>query len=145
MNGAHCPLCAKADRFKIEIAQLSVSTLYLDRDQQFHGYSILIVDPRHATGIEQLTPEEYVAFMQDLRRSAQAVAAAFQPHLMNYASLGNGISHVHWHIIPRYERDPRWGYPVWTTLAEELEAPQKVLLGGPEDVSMVNRVRASLR
>ena len=148
MNGSRCPLCAPrptADRFKIEIAQLSVSTLYLDRDQQFHGYSVLIFDPRHATGIEQLTPEEYESFMRDLQRSAKAVAAAFHRHLMNYASLGNGIPHVHWHIIPRYEGDPRWGYPVWTRPAEELETPQTVLLSDAEYESRVHRVRACLQ
>jgi diadenosine tetraphosphate (Ap4A) HIT family hydrolase len=148
MNGTRCPLCAPrptADRFKIEIAQLSVSTLYLDRDQQFHGYSVLIFDPRHATGIEQLTREEYESFMRDLQRSAKAVAAAFHPHLMNYASLGNGIPHVHWHIIPRYEGDPRWGYPVWTRPAEELETPQTVLLSDAEYESRVHRVRACLQ
>ncbi len=148
MNGAHCPLCAPrptADRFKIEIAQLTVSTLYLDRDQQYRGYSVLIFDPRHATGIEQLTPEEHAAFTGDLHRSAKAIYEAFRPDLMNYASLGNGIPHAHWHIIPRYESDPRWGYPVWATAVEELEAPQKVLLSDPEYESMVDRVRSCLR
>ncbi|HSH82416.1 MAG TPA: hypothetical protein VLA19_28130 [Herpetosiphonaceae bacterium] len=80
IHGAPCPLCAprpKADPFKIEIAQLSVSTLYLDRDQQFRGYSVLIFDPRHATGIEQLTAEEYEGFTRDLHRSAKAVYEAF--------------------------------------------------------------------
>ncbi|MBA3943826.1 MAG: HIT family protein [Herpetosiphonaceae bacterium] len=144
MNGARCPLCAprpKTDPYKIEIAQLTVSTLYLDRDQRFHGYSVLIFDPRHATGIEQLTSEEYKAFTDDLHHAAKAVHEAFRPNLMNYASLGNGIPHVHWHIILRYENDPRWGYPVWVTL----EAPQKVLLSDPEYESMVDRIRSCLQ
>jgi len=39
---------------------------------------------------------------------------------MNVAALGNQMAHLHWHIIPRYESDPRWGGPVWTSTEEEM-------------------------
>ena len=29
--------------------------------------------------------------------------------------LGNVVPHLHWHIIPRYRTDPRWGQPIWQT------------------------------
>jgi diadenosine tetraphosphate (Ap4A) HIT family hydrolase len=32
---------------------------------------------------------------------------------MNYECLGNSSPHLHWHLIPRYIDDPRWGQPVW--------------------------------
>ena len=40
------------------------------------------------------------------------------------ASLGNVVPHLHWHVVPRYRADPRWGAPIWpeevvTTLAPE--------------------------
>lgn len=32
---------------------------------------------------------------------------------MNYASLGNVVAQLDWHIIPRYEDDGNWGGPPW--------------------------------
>ena len=34
---------------------------------------------------------------------------------MNYCSLGNVVPHLHWHLVPRYRSDPRWGSPIYTT------------------------------
>ena len=36
-----------------------------------------------------------------------------RPDHINIESLGNVVPHLHWHIIPRYAGDPRWGNPVW--------------------------------
>jgi len=32
---------------------------------------------------------------------------------MDVELLGNSNPHLHWHIIPRYRSDPRWGRPIW--------------------------------
>jgi ATP adenylyltransferase len=111
-----CPLCPPrpaSSPHALEIAPLSISTLYLNRDQRFRGYCLLTFDARHATGLEELSPGEYSAFMADLRRAAQAVRAATQPDHMNYECLGNSNPHLHWHLVPRYRDDARWGNPIW--------------------------------
>lgn len=118
-----CPLCAprrETGRFWIEISSLSVSTLYLDRNQTYQGQCAMVFDPRHVEGLEHLDNEEYTAFSRDLRIAGLAVASVCEPDLMNYASLGNVIPHLHWHIVPRYETDPRWGGPIYTTTREEM-------------------------
>ncbi len=97
----------------IWIAQLSISTLLLYRDQCYRGYCILSFDPWDATSIDALSAEEYQSFMRDLRTASKAIRAAVQPDHMNYELLGNMNPHLHWHIIPRYKTDPRWGYPIW--------------------------------
>jgi diadenosine tetraphosphate (Ap4A) HIT family hydrolase len=124
IEGRNCPLCAPREdvnEYSYKVADLSVSTLYLERDQVYEGYCVLIFKKRHVTGLEQMTGEEYTAFMADLRRASLAVHAAVKPDLMNYASLGNVIPHTHVHIIPRTKSDPRWGAPVWLTRLADMQ------------------------
>ena len=125
----------------IEVAPLTVSTLYLDRNQTYRGQCVLVFDPHHAEGLETLSAAEFNSFAQDLRVAARTVTAVGKPDLMNYATLGNIVRHLHWHIVPRYESDPRWGAPIYTsTLADMLET-------GLEDVeydALVGTLRAEL-
>ena len=109
------------------VRALSIATLYLSREQTYRGSCVLIFDPRHVTRIDELSRAEWAAFADDLGVAERAIQRAVRPDHINLASLGSVIPHLHWHIIPRYEDDPRWGGPVWTTLAEEMpqtELPQ---------------------
>ena len=143
--GKGCPFCgtrADDDGFNIRIADFSVSTLYLDRDQTYPFYSVLIFKKRHVTGLEQLTDVENLAFAQDLKRAAQAISTASGAPHMNYASLGNVIPHLHYHIIPRTPEDPRWGGPVWLTHLSDMK--KKIL---PDDgyPALIEKIRAALK
>ncbi len=95
------------------IAELRISTLFLYREQRFRGYCILSFSAWDATNLEALPDLEYQQFMQDLRTAAVAIRSALQPDHMNYELLGNSYPHLHWHIVPRYKTDPRWGQPIW--------------------------------
>ncbi|MBK6672502.1 MAG: HIT domain-containing protein [Proteobacteria bacterium] len=113
-----CPLCAPRPEDSpnwLKVAALSASTLYLDRNQTYRGHCQLVFDRRHVEGLEYLAAEEHDAMMGDLRRAARAIVAAVQPDRMNYCSLGNVAPHLHWHLVPRYRSDPRWGSPIYTT------------------------------
>lgn len=81
---------------------------------------MLIFDPRHLTRIDELSNAEWAAFADDLGAAERAVYRAFKPDHMNVATLGSLVPHLHWHIIPRYENDPRWGGPIWTILREDM-------------------------
>jgi methyltransferase (TIGR00027 family) len=95
------------------VAPLSVSSLYLTANQTYRGQCQLIFDPRHVARLDQLTRQEWVTFAADLFTAQQAVMRAVRPDHLNIESLGNVVPHLHWHIIPRYLGDPRWGAPVW--------------------------------
>ena len=119
LAGKSCPFCPPqrqdSNKFWHKIASLSSSSLYLERNQAWRGYSILVFDGRHVTGLEQLTTEEHAKFSADLKQAGNAIFSAVRPDHMNYATLGNVIPHLHYHLIPRYRSDPRWGAPIWTT------------------------------
>jgi len=105
----------------LKVATLSVSTLYLDRNQTYAGHCQLVYDGPHVEGLEQLDKTEYARLTEDLRVAALAIAAAQRPDRMNYVSLGNVVSHVHWHIVPRYRSDPRWGAPIYLTEMRDMK------------------------
>jgi diadenosine tetraphosphate (Ap4A) HIT family hydrolase len=75
----------------------------------------LIFDRRHAARFDQLTAAEYEAFAGDLFGAQNAVVRTLRPDHVNIESLGNVVPHLHWHIVPRYVGDARWGMPIWTT------------------------------
>jgi diadenosine tetraphosphate (Ap4A) HIT family hydrolase len=113
-----CPLCAPRPEDSphwLKVASLGVSTLYLDRNQTYRGHCQLVFDARHVEGLEHLEAGEHDTLMQDLRGAAQAISAVVKPDRMNYCSLGNVVPHLHWHLVPRYRSDPRWGAPIYTT------------------------------
>jgi diadenosine tetraphosphate (Ap4A) HIT family hydrolase len=115
---ATCPLCLpRADESEhwLKVGRLSISTLYLDRNQTYRGHCQLVYDAGHVVGIEDLPMREYARIMDDLYRAARAISNACSPDLMNYASMGNVVPHVHWHLVPRYKSDPRWGSPIYTS------------------------------
>jgi diadenosine tetraphosphate (Ap4A) HIT family hydrolase len=97
------------------VASLSVSSLYLTTNQTYRGHCQLVFDPRHVARLDQLTVAECTAFSTDLHTAAQAIVAVAQPDHLNVESLGNVVPHLHWHIIPRYVGDARWGLPIWMT------------------------------
>jgi len=48
-----------------------------------------------------------------------------EPQHVNVESLGNVMPHLHWHVIPRYKNDGRWGSPIWA--ADIKEQPDRRL------------------
>jgi diadenosine tetraphosphate (Ap4A) HIT family hydrolase len=95
------------------IAELSISTLFLYREQRFRGYCLLSFSAWDAASLDTLNDNEYNLFAQDLRTASKAIRSVCNPDHMNYELLGNTNPHLHWHIIPRYKTDPRWGQPIW--------------------------------
>ena len=146
--GDTCYLCAPREannEHRFQVVSLSISTLYLYGDQRFRGYCLLIFDARHATSLDQLREDEYTAYMRDLRDAARALRSVFRPDHMNYECLGNTSPHLHWHIIPRYRSDPRWGQPVWEGWPRNEFTVNRFALSQPEYGAMTEEIRVGLK
>jgi diadenosine tetraphosphate (Ap4A) HIT family hydrolase len=150
VNAAHvaaCTLCpprnpAAEDRY--EIVSLSISTLYLYGDQRFRGYSVLAFDARHAVALAELSKSEYIRYMEDLRISVTAITLALDPDHMNVEQMGNALPHLHWHIVPRYKDDPRWGNPIWIDWPPSEFNVNRKNLPADEALGMVERIRSHI-
>ena len=116
--GAGCPMDAPRPASNEHwdlVGQLTTSSLYLAKNQTYRGQCVLVFDPRHVSRIDQLARPEWVALAGDLFTAQQAVMRTVQPDHINIEQLGNVVPHLHWHIIPRYVGDARWGMPIWAT------------------------------
>lgn len=80
----------------------------LNRDHQAYlGYCIIFLKSRVLEDLLQLTEDERNELWNDiLPRLKNALDKAFQPDRLNYAHLANKEHFVHWHIVPRYEKNP---------------------------------------
>jgi diadenosine tetraphosphate (Ap4A) HIT family hydrolase len=145
VDGVGCPMDlprpASSDTWDL-VAPLSVSSLYLAKNQTYRGQCTLIFDLRHAARPDQLSANEWTAFCADLYLSQQAIVGATQPDHVNVESLGNVVPHLHWHIIPRYVDDPRWGMPIWMT---PLSAMPDTRLDADDRATLLEQLRAALR
>lgn len=100
------------------VARLSVSSWYLPHNQTYRGHGVLVFDPRHVTRLDELTSAEWQGYSADLHRVVAAIGAVCRPDHFNVESLGNLMPHLHWHVIPRYRNDGRWGKPIWAQSAD---------------------------
>ena len=85
---------------------------------------VLVNDPEHP-GFCRVIWDKHIREMTDLavteRQRLLHVVCALEkvlrdllvPDKINLASLGNITSHLHWHVIPRYQDDPHFPNPVW--------------------------------
>ncbi|MCF6506859.1 HIT domain-containing protein [Blastococcus sp. MG754426] len=97
------------------VADLEVSTLGLYDDARYPGRCLLVVH-EHFDDLATMPEELANAALADARRAALAIKDAVAADRINYAVLGNVISHVHFHLIPRrWTLDPAPGLSPWQT------------------------------
>jgi diadenosine tetraphosphate (Ap4A) HIT family hydrolase len=84
---------------------------YLTRASIQRGYAVVVWRGRHVAEPTELPAEEAAAYWSEVLEVARAIESNFQPVKTNYNVLGNGVPHLHTHIIPRYADDPRPGWP----------------------------------
>jgi len=85
---------------------------FLGRSPVRPGYCYVIWKGRHVAEPTELNAEEACGFWQEVAAVAAAVQRRYEPMKMNWLSLGNGVPHLHVHLVPRFEDDPYAGGPL---------------------------------
>jgi len=104
----YCMEDERRDNLMIEIGKLSVSTVFLFKEQTYKG-RCNVVYKDHVKELFQLDEQELTAFMNDVKKVAAAIDKAFQPNKINYGAYGDTLHHLHMHIVPKYEGKENWG------------------------------------
>jgi diadenosine tetraphosphate (Ap4A) HIT family hydrolase len=144
VRGVDCPLDAPrppSNEHQDFVAALSVSSLYLAKNQTYRGQCLLIFDLRHAARPDQLSVQEWQAFCADLFVAQGAITRTVRPDHINVESLGNVVPHLHWHIVPRYWNDARWGAPIWLTSLADMNDTR---LGERERQALISEFQNAL-
>ena len=115
---------------------------YLGRYPVRPGYAFVIWKGRHVAEPTDLSAEEAAGFWADVSRVADAVDAQYGPAKMNWLSLGNGVPHLHVHLVPRPFDDARAGLPVESEAFDVAATPA---LGATELAAAAASFRARLR
>lgn len=103
----YCTRNTKLAANYILVAPLHVATVYLSRDQTHRG-RVAVVLNWHVDEPYQLTETERHEFYDDVAHAAHAVAQAFHPAKINYATYGDTVSHLHVHVVPKQTTDADW-------------------------------------
>lgn len=99
------------------VAELSMSSVGLYDDGRFPGRVIVSLSD-HFDHLDEVDATLTAAFMDDIRAVSKALRGIDGVERVNVAILGNKVSHVHAHVIPRRTLDVNYGLSPWDDAAE---------------------------
>jgi len=135
-----CFYCVKDEKLTnlmIEICELEASTLYLFKEQTYKGRCIVAYDG-HKSELFDLNDEQRSLYMKDVARVAGALNKAFSPYKINYGAYADKMTHLHFHIVPKYEDGPSFGGTF------EMSPEKKVFLENEEYDVLINKIKNNL-
>jgi diadenosine tetraphosphate (Ap4A) HIT family hydrolase len=114
-HGEGCPMCAgggEETEFGVRVLAGRWADGYLGRYPVRPGYAYVMWNGRHVAEPTELSPEESAGFWSEVARVAQVIDERYRPEKMNWLSLGNGVPHLHVHLVPRPHDDAQAGGPL---------------------------------
>lgn len=129
-----CLICERIDMITSGtipyfVKELETGYVVIGDYQHFKGYTIFLCK-EHVTELHHLPKDFCDKHLSEMADVSQAVSTAFSAEKMNIESLGNGDSHLHWHLFPRKFGDlGNYGHdgkgPVWWLPFEEMYSDEK--------------------
>ena len=132
----YCQHLPVLDELMIKIADLGVSQLFLFKEQSHPG-RCNVVYKDHGVDFHELTDEQRNAFMADVARVGKAIQKAFNPDKINYGAFADTLSHLHMHIVPKYQGGYNFGGVI------EMN-PKKTYLTEEQYKETIEKIKANL-
>jgi diadenosine tetraphosphate (Ap4A) HIT family hydrolase len=114
---------AELGPFGIRVFEGRWSDAYLARHPVRPGYAYVVWKGRHVAEPTELSAEETAGFWSEVARVAAAVEEQSRPVKMNWLHLGNGVPHLHVHLVPRPPDDPSAGGPLEASAFDQAATP----------------------
>lgn len=136
---SECLYCQENEtlhKLMIKITDLKVSQLFLFKEQSYTG-RLNVVYKDHGVEFHELSNEQRNAFMDDVATAANAIAKTFNPDKINYGAFSDTLSHLHFHIVPKYKD----GYGFGSVFEMN---PNKVALSDAEYDAIIEKIKANL-
>ncbi|MCD8210147.1 MAG: HIT family protein [Prevotella sp.] len=92
----------------IQVAKLSVSRLFIFKEQTYRG-RCLVAHDEHIDDLNLLSDEALSSFMKDVAKATRAMQKVFNPDKINYGAYADTLSHLHFHLVPKYIGGPDFG------------------------------------
>jgi diadenosine tetraphosphate (Ap4A) HIT family hydrolase len=120
----------------IKICDLDVSQLFLFKEQSYTG-RCNVVYKDHGVDFHELSENDRNAFMRDVAKVGKAIDAAYKPTKINYGAYSDTLSHLHMHIVPKYQD----GYAFGGVFEMN---PKKTYLSDAEYTEMIEQIKSGL-
>ena len=120
----------------IQFAELRVSRAFLFKEQTYRG-RCLVAYNGHVNDLNELSDEERNAFIADVAQVTRAMQKAFNPEKINYGAYSDKLSHLHFHLAPKYVDGPDYGGTFQMN-------PGKVYLSDAEYQELIDQIKAEL-
>lgn len=105
--------------FRLESDSTFVTDLKLCQIRLSHNAAFpwVILIPKQGVHVEiiDLDIANSHLLIDEISYVSQVMHDLFQPTKLNVASLGNIVPQLHIHVIARYDNDPAWPNPVWSS------------------------------
>ncbi len=132
----YCQNNEKLQQLMIKICDLEVSQLFLFKEQTHPGRCNVVYN-NHSVDFHELSDEQRNAFMRDVAVVGKAIQDAFNPDKINYGAYADTISHLHFHVVPKYKD----GYGFGGVFEMN---PQKVTLSDAEYEDIIKKIKDKL-
>ena len=110
---SECPLCKlNAEREYSYLKEFLHWHVRVAPCQHMLG-AMIISTKRHTVGLSTVTRDELLELHEIQKELERALTALFQPDRFNYIQMGNVVTHLHLHLVPRYAKPRAFAGKTW--------------------------------
>lgn len=96
----------------VRVLEGEFADVYLNFHGLSRGYGVSVWKHGHVSELTELDDEQVAGYWVETVKVARAIERLYEPAKLNFQALGNSVTHLHTHIVPRYVDDPEPGGPL---------------------------------